>query len=233
MLPPANPLRTYYCHQESQANIPQVKERGPAKKKKERKSIYLYMCVGGVVHLRAHSYQVIFKDLLTLPTVTGNCICFCLRKKASTIFCFWFLHTTFRCFKGGYFPFLRCKSQGEKIHHRQHQSLWNPFIFHYSCIFCCCYTNTFTRTPLSPSPDNSTGGLSWLNRTSLAPLQGLPAEWRLSHSGKNQRIREQTGTLLLPSQKTKSEEKGHHHRNTWALEKGIIHRCLTGSGAKT
>lgn len=191
------------------------------------------MCVGGVVHLRAHSYQVIFKDLLTLPTVTGNCICFCLRKKASTIFCFWFLHIAFRCFKGGYFPFLRYKSQGERIHHRQHQSLWNPFIFHYSCIFCCCYTNTFTGTPLSPSPDNSTGGLSWLKWTSLAPLQGLPAEWCLPHSGKNQRMREQTGTLLLPSQKTKSERKMTPSQKHMSTRKRNHSQGLTGSGAKT
>lgn len=47
MLPPANPLRTYYCHQESQANIPQVKERGPAKKKKERKKKYIFIYVCG------------------------------------------------------------------------------------------------------------------------------------------------------------------------------------------
>lgn len=32
----ANPLRTYYCHQESEVNFLQIKERGPAKKTKQQ-----------------------------------------------------------------------------------------------------------------------------------------------------------------------------------------------------
>lgn len=32
----ANPLRTYYCHQESEINFLQIKERGPAKTKNKK-----------------------------------------------------------------------------------------------------------------------------------------------------------------------------------------------------
>lgn len=32
----ANPLRTYYCDQESEINFLQIKERGPAKKNKNK-----------------------------------------------------------------------------------------------------------------------------------------------------------------------------------------------------
>ena len=55
---------------------------------------------------------------------------------------------------------------------------------------------------------NSTGGLSWLKRTSLVPPPSLPAEWRLPHSGENQRMQEQTEEpCWLLGQRTKRERK--------------------------
>lgn len=171
--------------------------------------------MGGGSPLKGPMLSGNFKDLLTLSTVTENCICFCLRKMLQQYPVSGVLHEflacSFRCFKGGYFPFLRLRSQGEysrgntRLSVRPIQSSLEAL---HSLLLLLLLHWYLHRHWLSPSPGRSTGGLSQLKWHSCTPLWGLPTEWSLAHSGKNQRMTEQVeNSRLCPGQRTHRERK--------------------------
>lgn len=93
------------------------------KKKKKKSNTCTYW--GGGVKGRESTFKGTmlsgnFKDLLTLATVTGNYICFCLRKRFNNIpfleYCINSWHAAFRCFKGAISLFWDPRAQeGEYI----------------------------------------------------------------------------------------------------------------------